>query len=194
MALLTYNPYSLTDTELFGSTTQGIAMQAMITTWETKAGLPPINTLRATTTASRTGFGGFGFGSTGSSAAIASARQKSVQLPRIILADASVPLQAMTILGASLKNKYSTPQIVGMTPVVRGGFGMVIPSRPIYGPPGGIVAERNAIVTSKESEGTVIFKFNGQTYIFWARQYRLMQMAAESMRSSLSGVGINLAI
>jgi hypothetical protein len=194
MALLNYNPYTLTDTELFGLNSQVIAIQSIISTWETRVGLPAVNTLKASTTVSRTGFGGFGFGSTGSSAAILSARQKSVQLPNIILADAAAPVQAMTEIGATLKSKYAQPQLIGMTPVIRAGFGFTIPSRPIYGPPGGLPAERKAIITSMESEGTVIFKFNGQTYLYWARQYRLLQLAAESMRSSFAGVGINLAI
>jgi hypothetical protein len=201
MSNLKYNPYSLTDAELFGSVPQSIAIQAIISTWEARAGLPQVSTLRATTvSAPRTGFGRFGFGGGVSgpvgpnAAAIAAARQRSTQLPNIILADVSPLVQAMTSIEVSLKKKYSEPQIIGMTPVTRAGFGFSIPSRPIIGPPGGVVAERKAIVTNKESEGNVIFKFNGQTYLYWARQHRLMQMATESMKSSLAGVGINLSI
>jgi hypothetical protein len=201
MSTLKYNPYNLTDAEIFGSASQAIALQATISTWVARADLPNLDTLKATpnnTSTRRGGFGGFGGFSGGpnfAEMAIAAARQKSGQLPKIILADVALPIQAMTSIEASLKKKYSEPQIIGVIPGGGGGlFNRGRSGQPIYGPPGGFAAERKAIISNTQSEGNVIFKFNGETYLYWANQFRLMQMATDSIISSLAAVNINLVV
>jgi hypothetical protein len=176
MSTLNYNPYNLTDAEIFGSTNQAIALQSMANRWLAIAGLTNLGTIKST-----------------DKAAIAGVLAKIGQLPRIIAGDAASVVAAMTAIQLSLKAKYSVPQITGYQKIGGGLFG-ISKTIPIYSAPGGITAERKAIVTNLESDGNVIFKFGGEKYLYWAGQYRLIALATESVRSKLIPLGITLPV
>jgi hypothetical protein len=154
MSIFTYNPYTLTDDEIFGSsiTTVPVSMKAIRSDWLARINLSNLDSIRPTISVSIPsrsggfgfggGFGGFGGSSTTSipnTAGIAEARQKSIQLPAIVKADVDVTVKAMTAIAAAMKTKYSQPTFLGTAGVNRafGGGG-----RPIIGPPGGVVAEK----------------------------------------------------
>jgi len=170
MALL-YNPYKLTDTEIFGSNTNySIAIGTIANRWLDKTGLTNLGTIKST-----------------DKAAIGGVLAKIGQLPKLILTDAGIAQSAMISIETGLKAKY-----ILSTNVRTNAFGLSMYN---YATPAeSYNNQRKAIVTQKDSDGGVIFKYNGQNYLYWAAQYRLIALATESVRSKLIPLGITLPV
>jgi len=168
---LIYNPYKLTDTEIFGSNTNhSIAIGTIVNEWLGKTGLSNLSTVKKTDTAAR-----------------AIVLAKVGQLPKLILTDAGIAQSAMISIETGLKRKY-----IYSTNVSTNAFGLSMYN--FATPAESYNNQRKAIVTQKDSDGGVIFKYNGQNYLYWMAQYRLIALAADTVKSYLAPLSISLVV
>lgn len=183
---LNFNPYKLTDTEIFGANTNhSIAISTIVNGWLSKAGMSDLPTIKRPTST--------GFGAATSLAIVrAPVLAKVGQLPKIILADATVAQTAMKSIQTGMQRKYMFNNTTSN--VSHGAFGFGGLGGNMVNPTESYNKERKAIISKTESDGNVTFKYNGENYLYWATQHRLIELATDTVKSYLAPLNISLFV